>query len=294
MTSHHVSKFLLTLLVLSLFATNQAAKAQDSDSAFTVTIHEEAGIPRRSEPTKVSLPFAAGELDDEKNVALFDVNGNLVPTQFEVLARWTDDSIRWLLAHFLADVPAHGQVNLTIRRGSGSSRAKGEDLVREQGENYLVDTGVIRVEVGPAQRDGFWVTDDEGQPLLTQRPQLVVYSPTGTEYRSAPPDQVELEVNGPGYASMFLAGPMRSKDSKYDKVLRWETRLHFWKGLAQVLAEHTLVAMGAAPCTAPHGRGYLSSHKPIFPLSALSKGQSQGGAERLQRTRPLVQRKPAV
>ncbi|MEX2309310.1 MAG: LamG-like jellyroll fold domain-containing protein [Pirellulales bacterium] len=39
---------------------------------------------------------------------------------------------------------------------------------------------------------------------------------------------------------------MEAKDTRYAKTLRWETRLHFWRGLAQIVAEKTVVAVGAA------------------------------------------------
>jgi len=84
MRGHRISKFLfnagLILFGLSLFTTDQAAIAQDFDSSFTVTIREDVGIPRRSEPTKVSLPFAVGALGNAKDVAVFDANGKSVPT----------------------------------------------------------------------------------------------------------------------------------------------------------------------------------------------------------------------
>ena len=157
--------------------------------------------------------------------------------------------VRWLLARFLADVPAQGKVTLSVRQGAAASMVQGNvKLIRREGQVFIADTGPIQVQVqvGADQRGGFGVKDHQGNALLKQRPELMVYSPTGGQYRSGPPEQVELEVNGPLYASIFLAGPMQAKDSRYDGVLHWETRLHLWKGLARILAEHTVVAMGAA------------------------------------------------
>jgi len=125
------------------------------------------------------------------------------------------------------DVSANGEMSLTVRRGSSSSKLKGSDLVRKQGEGYLVDTGMAWVQVGVDQRDGFRITSKQGEALLDERPALVVYSTTGDEFRSVSPDKVELENSGPLYASIFLAGPMKAKDSQYGDILRWETRLHF-------------------------------------------------------------------
>lgn len=242
---------LVALALLGLQAVGLAGAAARTDteaipSSFTVRIQEQAGVDRRSEPTRVSLPFAAGALKSAADVSLIGAEGERIRAQFEVLARWNDNSIRWLLAHFLADVPADGTVTLTVRRDGGGSSVTGPAMVRTQNDGLLFDTGVIRAQLGPAQRDGFLVLDAAGTPLLSERPALVVYSPTGGQYRSAVPDEVELEENGPLYASVFLAGRMESQEARYDSILRWETRLHFWRGLGQILAEHTVVAVGTA------------------------------------------------
>ena len=227
-------------LLSALLFTTTDAPGFDS---FTVTIREEAGIARRQEPTSVSLPFAAGDLEKETEVALSDVSGQRIDVQFDVLARWGDGSIRWLLASFLSDVPAGQQRTFSVLQVD-SSEAHRPALVRRQGANLFADTGPIRARFGPDQQDGFWITDQGGSPLLAERPQLIVYSPTGQEYRSSSPVTVDLEVNGPLYASVLLTGPFLASEEGYNKIFRWETRLHFWKGLAQVLAEHTVVAVG--------------------------------------------------
>ncbi len=237
---------LLTLIAVGSAAERQRPEARGSGRSFTVTIREEAGIARRGEPTQVSLPFAAGVLENEADVAITGSDGKPVPAQFEVLARWNDGSIRWLLARFRVDVPANGQVALTVHRGAHAPPNRAPDLVRKEGANLHVDTGVIRAEVGATQREAFTVTTAEGKTLLTHRPQLVVYSPSGDEHRGAPPETVEVEVNGPLYASVFLAGPMKAKDSKFDDIFQYETRVHFWRGLGRILAEHTVVAIGSA------------------------------------------------
>jgi hypothetical protein len=214
-------------------------------ASFPVTIREQAGIARRAEPTQVSLPFAVGALKDETAVAITDAGGNRVPAQFDVLARWTDGSIRWLLARFLVVLAPHGTVTLNVQQAASSPPVQSPNLARQGPRNVVVETGMIRAVVGPAHHESFVVSDAQGRVLLTQRPQLVLYSPTGGEFRCAPPDTVDIEQNGPLYASVFLAGPMKSKDGAFDALFRYETRLHLWRGLRRVLAEHTVVAIGS-------------------------------------------------
>jgi hypothetical protein len=124
-------------LLSALLFTTTDAPGFDS---FAVTIRDEAGIARRREPTSVSLPFAAGDLKKETEVALSDVSGRRIDAQFDVLARWGDGSIRWLLASFLSDVPAGRQRTLSVRHVD-SSEADRPTLVRRQDEGLLADTG---------------------------------------------------------------------------------------------------------------------------------------------------------
>ncbi len=261
-------------------------------TSFTVTIRERAGIARRGEPTRVSLPFAVGVLKDASDVSLAEPSGRPVPAQFEVLARWDDKSIRWLLARFFVDVAANGKITLVVRRGVGSSAMHGPNLVSKTPTNLVVDTGAIRAVVGAAHCETFLVTDRDGKALLKQRPQLVLYSPTGVAHRCACPDTVDLEQNGPLYASVFLAGPMKGKEPGVDKLFRYETRLHFWKGLGRVLAEHTVVAVGSAKDGVTIVDGIVVDMKAISDVSKYvfaGKGRAHPGSLRAGQTARLKQ-----
>ncbi len=218
--------------------------AAQQDLSFSVKIQEGAGIPRRKEPTQVSLPFAPGVLDDEQNIEIIDATGAAIPAQFEILARWKDGSIRWLLARFLIDIPANSETLLTIQRGDQSTLTQEKNLVQEQGSALQVDTGQIRVEAGTNQRESFLISGDQNGEYFAERPQLVVYSPIGEEHRCGPPETVELEVNGPLYASVFVTGPMAAKEQGLPNIFRYETRLHFWRDSPRVLAEHTVIMNG--------------------------------------------------
>src|SRR5688572_4595897 len=203
--------FLTILFAGLLSASNHSfAEASGDATSIAVIVREECGIPRRREPTRVSLPFPKGELQQQTDIVITDGSSSQIPAQFEVLARWSDGSIRWLLAHFLIDVPAHGSVTLTVRRDANGSNPSAPNLAEKHGHNFVVDTGPIRVHIGPDWYDGFRATDQTGHELLDETPRLLVYSPTGEEYLCGLPDEVELEANGPLYTSVFLAGRMEA------------------------------------------------------------------------------------
>ena len=62
-----------------------------------ITFKERSGIERIKEPVTVGIPFPKGALADKATVTLFDVKGDAVPLQTEVMAVWPDKSIKWLL-----------------------------------------------------------------------------------------------------------------------------------------------------------------------------------------------------
>ena len=130
--------------------------------SFQVTIKEGAGLSRRAEPVTVSLPFAIGELK-EPAVLIKDAAGRKAEAQFEVLARWPDQSIRWLLARFFVNARASRETRLTVQRGAGSSAARARSLATEADKKITVDTGALRAEVGTSTVDSFLVSDKAGK-----------------------------------------------------------------------------------------------------------------------------------
>ena len=69
-----------------------------------LTVSEPSGVVRNGWPVTSGVPLAAGELRRDTHVALFEATGAEIPLQTEVLSRWPDGSIRWLLLDFQIDI----------------------------------------------------------------------------------------------------------------------------------------------------------------------------------------------
>ena len=69
----------------------------------TLTFEKISRFDRKSEPVTVSIPFASGALQDPADLVIRDGDVAL-PTQFHVLARWLDGSVKWLLVHLQPDL----------------------------------------------------------------------------------------------------------------------------------------------------------------------------------------------
>jgi|GEM_PF-1563797 len=84
------------------------------------------GVDRNDDPVTsgVPLPQAAG-ITDPAALRILDPDGQAIPAQFTVLARWggaPDDAtkpIRWVLADFRASVAASAEVTYTLDNGDG-------------------------------------------------------------------------------------------------------------------------------------------------------------------------------
>ena len=93
-----------------------AARA-DAETDVKLTVEEPSGVQRIAWPVTSGIPLTQGALKDDKLAALFD-GGQQMPLQTEVLSRWPDGSIRWLLLDFQVDLAA-GHTGIHGRLGYG-------------------------------------------------------------------------------------------------------------------------------------------------------------------------------
>ncbi len=75
---------------------------------------EPAGVLRRAEPVTAGIPLPRGLLLDPALVILREERGAALPVQATALSRWDDESVRWLLLDFAAEVPAGGAATYTL------------------------------------------------------------------------------------------------------------------------------------------------------------------------------------
>ena len=117
-----------------------------------------SAFERKQEPCAAAVPFARGSVREPFGVSV-RAEEKTCPTQWQVTARWPDGSVKWLLVHFLADLPANraedyemevGQADQPANRakdyemeiGPKSMSCRGVTVVRKS-ERLSVDTGAI-------------------------------------------------------------------------------------------------------------------------------------------------------
>ncbi|HAN44621.1 MAG TPA: hypothetical protein DCP97_04440 [Ruminococcaceae bacterium] len=106
---------------------------------------------RNGEPCNVAIPFKKGALTDTSNVVV--TNGSKpVLTQCKPTARWEDNSIKWLLVNFLADLPANKSADYFCDISCKKNDNIGTVAVKAQtnGTKAAIQTGAITINLAKA------------------------------------------------------------------------------------------------------------------------------------------------
>lgn len=110
-------------------------------------------------PVTRGVPMAVGMIRGTDGLAVLDPDGDRVPAQFRVLARWADGSVKWVLVDFHARADSSGTTTYNLvdeavdeapapRQPATYNTTTYPSVRVEETENDLqVDTGVLRFKV---------------------------------------------------------------------------------------------------------------------------------------------------
>ena len=141
----------IVLLAIVLFAslflpvsseTGQDALRAQEHAAGSVSLTLDVDAGKITYPLHTGIPFPQGTLVDTSSLALRDEQGANVAAQFDVLAHWPNQSIKSVLVSFIAEKSASAR-DYTLAYGPDvrSSQSANEVIVRERGDEVVVDTG---------------------------------------------------------------------------------------------------------------------------------------------------------
>jgi hypothetical protein len=204
----------------------------------TLRVGTAGGWTSVAAPVTSGVPLAKGTISDATQLRVHDGAGTVVPAQFRVLSRWSDGSIRWVLADFIGATPAV----YTLERAASAPPPAGIVVTQTAGA-IDVDTGPLLFRVSKSafrlfesvriDRDGDGQADDECLDAAALAG--VVVADGGTDYRMdrIAPDSIALEESGPVRICIRAEGRHRATAGGADR-LRWIVRIHAWKGLPWV------------------------------------------------------------
>lgn len=168
-------------------------------------------------PVSGGVPIPPGAAPKETRFTLADAKGRPVPCQTKVLARWKDDSARWVLLDFQADPVANHVAHFKLRWGSSS-----ETVGPEVGEHVKISLG----RRGPLRlADRLAVT-------------LRMTDSRGRRYAGVI-ERTEMEAQGPLRSTFLARGALRA--STGDRAFGFSMRATVYAGLSKVRLEPQLL-----------------------------------------------------
>ena len=208
------------------------------------------GAPGEQRPVSQGLPFPQGTLGSADHARVLDGGGEEVPAQVEVTSRWPDDSVKWLLLDFQADIPDGGEAQYALEFGTEVARAPAPAPIEvtEAADAITVDTGVLKVRLDRGQfaflgeawldADGDGRCADEERITAAEGAGVVLTDLDGTQFTSlGAPDELAVTRRGPLHVVVTARAPHRSGSG--ETLFRYEIRMHFYAGLPMVRVFHT-------------------------------------------------------
>lgn len=170
--------------------------------------------PRRGEPVRCGVPWAEGTLTDPSLLELRDAEEAPVDAQFEVLERWPDGSVRWILVDWRATL-SEGRVEARYRLSIGRP--------------HDVDRGEPETSEPPGTE-----ALERARTLLRtpdSRCRWVAVTPDGRRF-DFQPKRFELETNGPLRQTVLVEGRFLDASGNDESLADGRVRLDVYPGLS--------------------------------------------------------------
>jgi hypothetical protein len=201
-----------------------------------ITVATDPSLPnfeRHGEPVSIGVACPRGVVQRGERWGLTDQRGRGVPVQTTTLDRWSDGSVRWLLAEFQADVVPNASSYYALAPDDTATNDGPAVTIEHAGEVLRVHTGVATIDV-PRSGPGFLTSANVGDASLLRSTAISSEDQHGNRYTFTT-RRVVVERAGALGAVVRLDGALVSALGKawLDAVVR----LHFFAGLGTVTAE---------------------------------------------------------
>jgi hypothetical protein len=110
-------------------------------------------------PVTTGVPFAPGDLRDERTAKLWSPDGRAIPLQTEVEGKWADGSLKWLLLDFVAKAP--GTYALDCKGTAALTSTTGVSAHEDGAALELQGPLPLRIAPGVQVGPGMTLTADE-------------------------------------------------------------------------------------------------------------------------------------
>jgi len=190
-----------------------------------ITVTDMTGL-NSLRPAKGGVPLARGAAPEAAQFTLLDDDARPVACQATVLARWEDDSARWVLLDFLSEPPANGVRTYTLQCGDEvTETAQPQPATVSPGPAPSLSSGDMEI-----------TTTGDGLLRIADRLQvsLVATDSDGVRYE-AQAESVDIETAGPVRSTLALQGSFES--SAGDRLFTFRMWVSVFAGLSKVRLE---------------------------------------------------------
>lgn len=209
-----------------------------------VNVLEEAGVTRRGTPITFGLPIPQGGLYDLANLRLLSRDNQEIPAQFTATVFWPDDSLKWVLVDFQADLDAKQDADCIVEFGTEVTRkpVTSKLQVDESADHIRVHTGPLEVVIDKQRFNIFRSVNVAGQPTVASASSGVrLIDEHGELYSQSAiaPRRIAIEEIGPQKVVIRAEGDYSNDTGQ--KYMGYITRLVFRAGSPRVTVAHTHV-----------------------------------------------------
>jgi hypothetical protein len=229
--------------------------------AVPLVITEYDGIRRINEPVTVGIPLPKGQVFSPADIALYNARNERIPEQSEVLARWSDGSVQWVLLDFLANVAPKATAAYTLRDcAEPAITPEAPITVQESPTSIAIDTGYALFYLNPTVFPPFERILIQGCSTLDEPgSSIVLLDEEGRAYQSCIRSHI-LETAGPVRTMLCMEGVFLG--AAQDVLARFVSRLSFYAGSGLVELRFTLHNPRAA--AHPGGRWDLGDAGSVY------------------------------
>jgi hypothetical protein len=217
----------------------QAPNGSASGIRVRLNIEERHGTPRHGEPIAVGVPLPRGALRDASRAGVVDAAERPIPSQHEVLARWPDGSIRWLLTELNATVDAREHATVYLQTASAIPSGDPQPIHAGDATIEFV-AGQRRFAVSRRGAELFSARCGAAAALTADSVTLRLQGVDGRQ-REALLESAELECAGPVRVTVNASGGFGSSDP-----LRFRARLTLYAASSLLKLELTVHNPNAA------------------------------------------------
>jgi hypothetical protein len=194
------------------------------------------------QPITLGVPLPRGAVPDPDGVHLLDGDGTPVLVQSQALSRWSDGSVKWLLADFLLPSEGQGQRDWRLEVDPSKSAAPPARTLRvqESSRSIVVDTGMATFHIG---RDSvpFSRVLMAGRDLLEPNSARMVLTDCKGRAKAVRVDKITVETARPVRATIKIAGSVAVGSGLISRpCCRFVIRVCFFAGTALVRIRATI------------------------------------------------------